>query len=137
MVRRDSAMAVATPRGSPRIRVTSLASMAMSVPVPMAMPTSAWARAGASLMPSPTMATTAPSFWSRWISATLPSGRTSATTRSIPASRATASAVRRLSPVRRTTSRPIFFSRAIASCASGLIGSATARTPAKAPSMAT
>ena len=35
----------------------SAASMATSVPVPMAMPTSAWARAGASLMPSPTMAT--------------------------------------------------------------------------------
>ncbi len=31
--------------------------MATSVPVPMAMPTSAWARAGASLMPSPTMPT--------------------------------------------------------------------------------
>ena len=35
----------------------SAASMAMSVPVPMAMPTSAWVSAGASLMPSPTMAT--------------------------------------------------------------------------------
>ena len=35
--------------------------MATSVPVPMAMPTSAWASAGASLMPSPTMATRRPS----------------------------------------------------------------------------
>ena len=34
--------------------------MATSVPVPMAMPRSAWASAGASLMPSPTMATTWP-----------------------------------------------------------------------------
>ena len=39
------------------MRVTSAASMATSVPEPIAMPTSAWARAGASLMPSPTMAT--------------------------------------------------------------------------------
>ena len=34
--------------------------MATSVPVPMAMPRSAWASAGASLMPSPTIATTLP-----------------------------------------------------------------------------
>ena len=40
--------------------VTSEASMATSVPVPMATPRSAWASAGASLMPSPTMATTSP-----------------------------------------------------------------------------
>jgi hypothetical protein len=35
--------------------------MATSVPVPMAMPRSAWTSAGASLTPSPTMATTLPS----------------------------------------------------------------------------
>ena len=35
--------------------------MATSVPVPIAMPTSAWASAGASLMPSPTIATRLPS----------------------------------------------------------------------------
>lgn len=35
-------------------------SMAMSVPVPMAMPTSAAAKAGASLIPSPSMPTTRP-----------------------------------------------------------------------------
>ena len=34
--------------------------MAMSVPVPIAIPTSAWASAGASLIPSPTIATTCP-----------------------------------------------------------------------------
>ena len=38
--------------------VMSEASSATSAPVPMAMPRSAWASAGASLMPSPTMATT-------------------------------------------------------------------------------
>ncbi len=51
-------MARATPRRSPLISVTPAVSIATSVPVPMAMPTSAWASAGASLMPSPTMATT-------------------------------------------------------------------------------
>ncbi len=50
-------MARATPRRSPLINVTGAAAMATSVPVPIAMPTSACARAGASLMPSPTMAT--------------------------------------------------------------------------------
>ena len=44
--------------------VRSPASMATSVPVPMARPRSAWARAAASLTPSPTMATTRPSAWS-------------------------------------------------------------------------
>ncbi len=39
--------------------------MATSVPVPMARPRSAWARAAASLTPSPTMATTLPSACSR------------------------------------------------------------------------
>ena len=53
-------MAVTMPRRSPPIRVTSEAAMATSVPVPMAMPRSAWARAGASLIPSPTMATVLP-----------------------------------------------------------------------------
>ena len=45
------------PRKSPLTSVTSALSMAMSVPVPIAMPTSACASAGASLMPSPAMAT--------------------------------------------------------------------------------
>ncbi len=48
------------PRKSPLTNVTPDDSMAMSVPVPMAMPTSAAARAGASLMPSPAIATLRP-----------------------------------------------------------------------------
>ena len=44
-------------------------SMATSVPVPMAMPTSACARAGASLIPSPAIATRRPSDWSFLITA--------------------------------------------------------------------
>src|SRR6266571_5239816 len=77
-VRRDNTSAVTTPARSPDSRVMSEASMATSVPVPMAMPRSAWTRAGASLIPSPTMATTLPSCCSRRTSATLSSGRTSA-----------------------------------------------------------
>ena len=50
----ESAMAFGTPRRLPDISTTSAASMATSVPVPTARPTSASARAGASLMPSPT-----------------------------------------------------------------------------------
>ena len=53
-------MASATSAGSPRIRVMPAVCMATSVPVAMAMPISAAASAGASLMPSPTMATTSP-----------------------------------------------------------------------------
>src|SRR5690606_1180943 len=45
---------------SPFTRVTWALDMATSVPVPMAMPTSAAASAGASLMPSPAMATCRP-----------------------------------------------------------------------------
>ena len=43
----------------------SEASIATSVPVPIASPRSAWASAGASLTPSPTIATTRPSACSR------------------------------------------------------------------------
>ena len=49
------------PLRSPFTSVTCALSMAMSVPVPMAMPTCARASAGASLMPSPAIATRRPS----------------------------------------------------------------------------
>ena len=48
------------PRMSLRSSATSAASTATSVPEASAMPMSAWASAGASLMPSPTIATTWP-----------------------------------------------------------------------------
>lgn len=67
-----------------RIRTMSAASIATSVPVPMAMPTSARARAGESLMPSPTMATSRPRSCSSWTLATLCDGSTSANTFLIP-----------------------------------------------------
>ena len=51
---------------------------ATSVPVPMATPRSAWASAGASLMPSPTMAPRPPLACRRSMTAALSPGRTSA-----------------------------------------------------------
>ena len=53
--------ACAIPRRSPLTSVTWALFMATSVPVPIATPTSAFASAGASLMPSPAIATTRPS----------------------------------------------------------------------------
>src|SRR5215208_174540 len=137
MVALESRMARATPRTSPEISVRSAASIATSVPVPMATPTSALARAGASLMPSPTIATTLPSTCSLRISFSLSSGTTSASTRSMPSSPATDSAVRPLSPVSMTTSSPIRRSRSTASLDSSRTTSATATRPATSPSTAT
>ncbi|CVB88142.1 Uncharacterised protein [Serratia marcescens] len=95
----DSSTASATPCRLWRIRVMAAVSMAMSLPPPIAMPTSACASAGASLMPSPTIATRWPCACSCLIAAALPSGSTPAITRSIPASLAMALAVTGLSPV--------------------------------------
>ena len=73
--------------------------MATSAPVPMAMPRSAWASAGASLIPSPTIATIAPPACSRSIAAALSAGRTSATIRSGPIPTCGADGLRGLPPV--------------------------------------
>ncbi|CAM5436834.1 hypothetical protein SFUMM280S_09553 [Streptomyces fumanus] len=69
------------------------ASLAADVPVFIATPTSAWARAGASLVPSPVIATSRPPACSRLISAILSSGVASARKSSTPASSAMALAV--------------------------------------------
>ena len=135
IVRRESRTAADTSVSRDFISTTSAASMATSAPAPIAMPRSARVRAGASLMPSPTMATR-PCFWSCRITASLPSGRTPATTRSTPASAPMAFAVRSLSPVSITTCRPMLCSSRTASAESALIGSATAITPSSAPSRA-
>ena len=111
---------------------TSAASMATSVPAPMAMPVSARVRAGASLMPSPTMATLPCSFRRR-ITASLPSGRTPAMTSSTPACAPMAFAVRSLSPVSMTTRMPMPCSSRTACGLSGLMMSATAITPRSLP----
>ena len=115
----------------------SLASMAMSVPFGIETPTSAWARAGASLIPSPTIATTLPALCSARISLTFSCGSTWATTRLIPVAFATASAVDCRSPLSSTTSIPRFASSSTASRDEGLTASSTTMIPATLPSIAT
>ena len=83
------------------------ASLAACVPVFIATPTSACASAGASLVPSPVIATIEPPSCSRLISAILSSGVASARKSSTPASAAIAAAVRGLSPVIITVRMPI------------------------------
>src|SRR4051812_24985157 len=104
MVARDRCRARTMPVRSPLSRVTPALSIATSVPELIARPTSAAASAGASLTPSPAIATTRPSCRSRLTTSLLWSGSTSASTRSMPSRLATASAVTRLSPVSMTTS---------------------------------
>ena len=107
-------------------------SIATSVPVPIAMPTSACASAGASLMPSPAMATTRPSACSRRTTSRFCVRQHLARSpRRCRASRATALAVAALSPVSITIAQAR--RRAAARIASGvdaLIGSATPTSPA-------
>ena len=83
------------------------ASRAAWVPVFIATPTSAWASAGASLVPSPVIATSRPSACSSRISSSLRSGVASARKSSTPASSAIFAAVSRLSPVTITVRMPI------------------------------
>ncbi len=99
-VRRESARADVTSRGSPPTRARSADSTAISDPLPIATPRSARASAGASLIPSPTIATTCPA---RWISATtsaLSAGSIPARTRSgaMPTASATTRAAASASP---------------------------------------
>ena len=75
------------------------ASLAAVVPEFIARPTLAWARAGASLVPSPVIATILPSACSCLMTVILSSGLHSATKPSTPASLAMVAAVRGLSPV--------------------------------------
>ncbi len=83
------------------------ASFAACVPVFIATPTSACASAGASLVPSPVIATSLPSFCSFLMSAILSSGVASARKSSTPASFAIDAAVSGLSPVIITVLMPI------------------------------
>ena len=126
--------AFATLLGSSSISTTSAASMAASDPMaPMAMPTSARARTGASLMPSPTNASLAPAgFFSRISStlATLSAGSSSAQTRSTPTDFAISSAAALRSPVSITVSlMPAALSAEIASFDCGFTTSAMRMWP--------
>ena len=137
MVCFTSASASATLRRSLRRSVTLAVSRATSVPPPMATPRSAWASAGASLSPSPTMATRRPCSWYFRTTSSFRSGDTCASTASIPTWRATASAVSRRSPVRSTTCSPRSRSARMAAALVARTGSAMASMPARAPSTAT
>ena len=132
MVARERARAVSTASMPPRMRTMSPASALTSTPLPTAMPTSATARAGASLMPSPTMATSRPSAWSRRMRSAFSAGNSPAATSASarPACRATARAVRSLSPVSMTTRMPISCRRATTAADSGRRASASERMPA-------
>ena len=137
IVRRERRRARTMPRRSPFTRVTGALSIATSVPVPMAIPTCAWASAGASLIPSPAIATKRPSRWRPFTTSAFWSGSTSATTSSRRSLRATASAVVRLSPVSMTTRIPSACSARMASGVLSLIGSATPSSPTGMPLAAT
>ena len=136
MVARESSTARATSAGSERMSTTSADPIATSVPAPMAMPMSARASAGASLMPSPTIATLCPACCSSRTLSSFWSGSTPATTSSTPTLRATASAVRRWSPVSSRVRTPMARRRSTAAALVGLTGSATAISPSTLPEQA-
>ena len=105
------------------------ASLAAAVPVFMATPTSACARAGASLVPSPVIATIRPPACSRRISASLSSGVASARTSSTPEAAAMARAVTGLSPVIMTVRMPMARSSPNRSAIPGFTTSDSSTTP--------
>ena len=105
------------------------ASLDADVPLFMATPTSAWASAGASLVPSPVIATRWPSACSRRMMAILSSGFASATKSSTPASAAIVRAVSGLSPVIMIVRMPIRRSSAKRSAMPGLTVSLSSMTP--------
>ena len=133
IIARLSRIAFSIPRKSPFTKVIPALSIATSVPVPIAMPTSAAASAGASLMPSPAMATIRPCSRNSRTRSFLRCGSTPASTSSMPNLLATALAVRSLSPVSMMTLIPSSCRCLIASGVDSLIGSETARIPAAFP----
>ena len=111
-------------------------SMAMSLPLPMAQPTVAAVRAGASLMPSPTIITLRPWDWSRSTTPAFSSGSTSAMTSSTPTREPMCSAAARLSPVSSTVRMPCSFIFRMAAALVSFTGSATEIRPSRAPLLA-
>src|SRR5215470_1291530 len=109
------------------------ASFAAWVPVFIATATSAWASAGASLVPSPVIATSLPAACCWRISFSFASGVASGRKSSTPASAAMAAAVRRLSPVIITVLMPIRRSSANRSLMPPLTMSFSSITPSTRP----
>ena len=113
---RSTASTSRSRRSSTRIR--SLVSLAASLPrPPMATATSAAASEGASLTPSPTMATTLPSADSRRMRSTLSQGRRPEATSGMPISAAARAAAPDLSPVSMRQRMP----RAASAASTGLL----------------
>ena len=138
----DIFMAVAILAGSSSISTMSAASIAASEPsAPIAIPISALESTGASLIPSPTNASTSflsllPRSFST--SSTLSAGRSSLLTTSMPSSLPTASATFLASPVSITTLlTPAFFNDLTACADVGLTTSDIIIQPAYVPSTAT
>ena len=126
-VRWDSAMVSGRRRRSSFMMSTSAASMAVSVPAaPIASPRSERASAGASLMPSPTIATRPCRCFSAAMACSFSSGSSPARTVSMPAWAATWRAVASLSPVSITGVMSCARKLATASAACGRKVSATA-----------
>ena len=110
------------------------ASLAADVPLFIASPTSDWASAGASLVPSPVIATRWPSACSLRMKAIFASGVASAMKSSTPASRAMVAAVRGLSPVIITVRMPILRNSANRSTRPSLTVSLSSIMPRMRPS---
>ena len=146
LARRRVLRAIFTPRaifdGLSSIKTTSAASIAASDPSPpIAIPRSALASTGASLMPSPTKASVFPDgLLSRSFSnsETLSAGKSSAWNSSSPMAEATYSPTSRLSPVSITVFvTPSALRALIASAESALILSETTMCPTYVPSTLT
>ena len=136
-VARASPRIAAASSGLLRTRTMSAVSTATSVPAPIAMPTSAWARAGASFTPSPVMATTNPLDWISFTLLAFSWGNTSAKYSSNPISSATHLATWRLSPVSIMVCIPMPFNFPMACLDSLRIISARATAAFTVPSTST
>ena len=142
IVRQDSSMASAIFEGLSSISTTSAASMAASLPkAPIAIPTSARANTGASLIPSPTKAIVSSVFFSlmrrsMWL--TLSAGSNSAKYSVTLVCSATCSTTSLLSPLNITVLlTPNCFKASIAFTASAFSWSEITIWPAYSPSIAT
>ncbi len=137
-VRRASTCA--SPSRSRRSTVSTMSAAsedAVAPRAPMAIPTSASANAGASLMPSPTIIVGANSLSARTTSS-LSAGERSASVSSTPMTAPIVSATSARSPVTITIRRmPLLRSDRTVRLASARIGSSKIRTPAGSPSTAT
>ena len=136
-VARLSLRARSSPARSPCSSVSPAVCIATSVPVDIATPTSARASAGASLIPSPTIATRRPCARRLVTSSAFFCGEHSAKTSSIPSWCAIALAAAGLSPLAMISRSPSLRSAAKTPAADGFTGSAIPSAPKHRPCSAT